>query len=116
MKRNSQQIALPNVVSSTSTPMDVSSGRDGFLLQTIGTGGGGTYTVEGSCDEGVTWDDITSCMKDLGAADAVITPPIASNSIFEFPVRFPGMVRVKCTHVGTAGAKAYLNWQDSRTS
>jgi len=132
VKRNSEEIApLPNVAytagggtiaapaaGSVDDAIDVSSGRKGFILQVIGISAsvGQTIAVDGSLDEGTTWVQITSSMKKLTAADAAVTPPIAADGIFEFPVRFPGMVRIRCVAAGagTPGS-AFLNWQDSRT-
>jgi hypothetical protein len=129
MKRNSQQIApLPNIAysagggtinapaaGSVSVAVDVSSGRDGFTLQVEAPGASSTFAVDGSLDEGKTWVEIDTSMKNLGAADALITPPIAAAGIYQFPQNFPGMVRVRClvVTVGTPGS-AYLSWQDSR--
>jgi hypothetical protein len=131
MKRQSQQIApLPNIAynagggtinapaaGSTSTPLDVSPGRDGFSLQVEAPGASSTFAVDGSLDEGKTWVDLSSSMTNLGAADAVITPPIAAAGIYQFPHNFPGMARVRCLVVtGSTPGSAYLSFQDSRVS
>ena len=128
MKRQSQALApLPNVAyggniqspaaGSTSTPIDVSSGFAGFALQLVGVTGssGQTIAVDGSLDEGETWVELTSSMKNLGSTDGTVTSPIAADGIYAFPYVFPGMARVRSVAAGTGTpGVGHLNFQDTR--
>jgi hypothetical protein len=119
MKSNNVQSVLPFVSTAglnVSDSFDVSSGFQGFCVQTKGVAAGSTtYELEGSLDGGTTWDNITGCLLDLTNAGAAIgAAVITADSIFAFARVFPGLIRLRCTVTGTGTPMAYIGVQDSR--
>jgi hypothetical protein len=97
VKANSSILQLPTTLNEVSPPIDVSGGAQGFALSflNVAAATGAQYGVEASLD-GATWHDITACLRDLGNASGAVTPPIAADSLLDYPVRFPGLVHVVC--------------------
>jgi hypothetical protein len=97
VKANSETIQLPTTLSATTPAVDVSNGAGGFTLSFVNVAAatGVQYAVEASLD-GTTWHDITASLLDLGSGSGAFTPPIAADSLLDYPVRFPGWVHVIC--------------------
>lgn len=115
MKTQSAQMQLPlDGTSATSPPVDTGSGRDGITVQFVGIAGAGTYKIELSLDEGVTWVDITKQFTNLNTGVA-LSADVSADGIYACTRPLPGLVRILASHTGTGTPLGYINFQDSRT-